>query len=101
MKAPDPTKPQPRFLRTSAPEFEVGDLVRAISRVMSITMRKSVSGPGQCFCETETLLWEARGNLNHEQASFGLLNPDRILHLAFIALRGLHQRLKAAPRQLP
>jgi hypothetical protein len=40
------------------------------------------------------VLWGAQGNPLHEQASFSILNPDWSPRPAFIALQGLHQRLK-------
>lgn len=41
------------------------------------------------------VLWGAQGNPQHEQASFSILNPDWSPRPAFLALQGLHQRLKA------
>jgi polysaccharide biosynthesis protein PslG len=41
------------------------------------------------------VLWGAQGNPDHEQASFGLLNPDWSPRPAFLALQGLHARIKA------
>jgi polysaccharide biosynthesis protein PslG len=40
------------------------------------------------------VLWGAQGNPQHEQASFSILNPDWSPRPTFIALQGLHQRLK-------
>ncbi|HWQ12986.1 MAG TPA: hypothetical protein VNL77_09305, partial [Roseiflexaceae bacterium] len=40
------------------------------------------------------VLWGAQGNPRHEQASFGILNPDWSPRPAFLALQGLHARLK-------
>ncbi|MBU6334286.1 MAG: cellulase family glycosylhydrolase [Chloroflexi bacterium] len=41
------------------------------------------------------VLWGGEGNPEHEQASFGILAPDWSPRPTFIALQGLHQRLKA------
>ncbi|HMP42039.1 MAG TPA: cellulase family glycosylhydrolase [Roseiflexaceae bacterium] len=41
------------------------------------------------------VLWGAQGNPEHEQASFSILNPDWSPRPSFIALQGLHQRIKA------
>ncbi len=41
-----------------------------------------------------SVLWGAQGNPNNEQASFSILNPDWSPRPTFIALQGLHQRLK-------
>jgi hypothetical protein len=40
------------------------------------------------------VLWELEGNALHEQAAFGILNPDWSPRPAFIALQGIHQRIK-------
>jgi hypothetical protein len=41
-----------------------------------------------------SVLWGAQGNPMHEQASFSILNPDWSPRPTFIALQGLHMRLK-------
>jgi hypothetical protein len=40
------------------------------------------------------ILWNEEGNPLHEQAAFGILNPDWSPRPAFIALQGIHQRIK-------
>jgi hypothetical protein len=40
------------------------------------------------------VLWGQQGNPIHEQASFGILNPDWSPRPAFIALQGIHMRIK-------
>ncbi len=40
------------------------------------------------------VLWNEEGNPLHEQAAFGILNPDWSPRPAFIALQGIHQRIK-------
>mgnify|MGYP001061990776 CR=1 FL=1 len=98
----------------TTPGFEFGNLmtfedqanyiVRAITRVYE-QYRDAEGRPwvGAMFLWNMNfaVLWGAQGNPNHEQASFGLLNPDWSPRPAFIALQGLHQRLKAAQEQSP
>lgn len=98
----------------NTPGFEFGNLltfedqaeyiVRAITRVYE-QYRDEEGRPwvGAMFLWNMNfaVLWGAQGNPNHEQASFGLLNPDWSPRPAFIALQGLHQRLKAAQEQSP
>ena len=40
------------------------------------------------------VLWGESGNSLHEQASFGILNPDWSPRPTFIALQGLYQKIK-------
>jgi polysaccharide biosynthesis protein PslG len=41
------------------------------------------------------VLWGAKGEPEHEQGSFGLLNPDWSPRPAFLALQGLHPQIRA------
>lgn len=93
----------------NTPGFEFGNLmtfedqadyiVRAITRVYE-QYRDDQGRPwvGAMFLWNMNfaVLWGAQGNPSHEQASFSLLNPDWSPRPAFIALQGLHQRLKAS-----
>ena len=40
------------------------------------------------------ILWGQEGNPNHEQAAYGILNPDWSPRPVFIALQGFHERTK-------
>jgi len=40
------------------------------------------------------VLWGQQGNPEHEQASFGILNPDYSPRPAFLALQGLLPQIK-------
>lgn len=40
------------------------------------------------------VLWGQEGNPNHEQAAYGILNPDWSPRPVFIALQGFHERTK-------
>jgi len=40
------------------------------------------------------ILWGIEGNPNHEQAAYGILNPDWSPRPVFIALQGFHERTK-------
>lgn len=98
----------------NTPGFEFGNLltfedqadyiVRAITRVYE-QYRDTEGRPwvGAMFLWNMNfaVLWGAQGNPNHEQASFGLLNPDWSPRPAFVALQGLHQRLKTAQERSP
>lgn len=98
----------------NTPGFEFGNLltfedqadyiVRAITRVYE-QYRDDQGRPwvGAMFLWNMNfaVLWGAQGNPDHEQASFGLLNPDWSPRPAFIALQGVHQRLKEAQKQSP
>jgi len=92
----------------TTPGFEFGNLLtfevqadyvtRAVTRVYE-EYRDNQGRPwvGNMFLWNMnfSVLWEAQGNPLHEQASFSLLHPDWSPRPAFIALQGLHQRLKA------
>ena len=42
------------------------------------------------------VLWGQQGNPEHEQASFGILNPDYSPRPAFLALQGMLPKIKKA-----
>jgi polysaccharide biosynthesis protein PslG len=89
------------------PGYEYGDLIspetqadyvsRAVTRVYQ--QYRDERGPwvGAMFLWNLNfaVLWGAQGEPNHEQASFGILNPDWSPRPVFLALQGLHERLRA------
>jgi hypothetical protein len=91
----------------TTPNFEFGNLMtldkqaeyvtQAINRVYNqYRDEQGRSWVGAMFLWNMNfaVLWGAQGNPNHEQASFSILNPDWSPRPTFIALQGLHQRLK-------
>jgi hypothetical protein len=91
----------------NTPGYEFGNLLtfelqadyirRAVERVYT-QYRDEAGAPwvGAMFLWNMNfaVLWGAQDNPQHEQASFSILNPDWSPRPAFIALQGLHMRLK-------
>jgi hypothetical protein len=72
----------------------IGDATEMVYRKYRDDVGRSWIGVMFLWNMNFAVLWGEQGNPMHEQAAYGILNPDWSPRPAFIALQGIHMRLK-------
>ncbi|MFM2032144.1 MAG: hypothetical protein RLZZ297_909 [Chloroflexota bacterium] len=72
----------------------IGDATEMVYRTYRDEVGRSWIGVMFLWNMNFAVLWGEQGNPLHEQAAYGILNPDWSPRPAFIALQGIHMRIK-------